>query len=199
MALITCQECKKQVSDQAAACPHCGAPVVASPRGPEIAPGAPTAKKSSGIIKYGGGFLALCAALIAIGTIFSDGKPPPIAAAPALTPSPALPPPPTPEEVARKAREAAQLDQAMTGALYIKARLRNPDSLVWERIIATSDGSTVCYVYRAQNGYGGMNREAKVMVGTKISADTRNIKGHCKAEGFTDITDLVRTYLSALH
>lgn len=29
MALTSCPECKGQVSDQAAACPHCGAPRVA--------------------------------------------------------------------------------------------------------------------------------------------------------------------------
>lgn len=31
MALIECAECKKEVSDKAAACPHCGAPVAAAP------------------------------------------------------------------------------------------------------------------------------------------------------------------------
>lgn len=30
MALIECAECKKEVSDKAAACPHCGAPVAAA-------------------------------------------------------------------------------------------------------------------------------------------------------------------------
>ena len=30
MALITCKECGKQVSDQAASCPHCGAPIKAA-------------------------------------------------------------------------------------------------------------------------------------------------------------------------
>lgn len=153
--------------------------------------------KTSGIIKYGGGFLAICLVGVIAGMIFLDSKPKPTAPQPAPIPAPK--PAPTPEELARKAREEARLESAMTGALYIKARLRNPDSLIWERIIATSDGSTVCYVYRAQNGYGGMNREAKVMVGTKISSDARNIKAHCKAEGFTEITDVVRTYLSALN
>lgn len=28
MALIPCSECKKEISDKASACPHCGAPVV---------------------------------------------------------------------------------------------------------------------------------------------------------------------------
>ena len=30
MALIKCYECEKEISDQAPACPHCGAPVVQS-------------------------------------------------------------------------------------------------------------------------------------------------------------------------
>lgn len=30
MALIACKECGKEISDKAAACPHCGAPVRAS-------------------------------------------------------------------------------------------------------------------------------------------------------------------------
>lgn len=28
MALITCPDCEKEISDQAAACPHCGRPVI---------------------------------------------------------------------------------------------------------------------------------------------------------------------------
>jgi DNA-directed RNA polymerase subunit RPC12/RpoP len=32
MALIQCSECHKQISDRAAACPHCGAPVLLAPR-----------------------------------------------------------------------------------------------------------------------------------------------------------------------
>lgn len=32
MALIACSECQKEVSDKAAACPHCGAPIVAKSR-----------------------------------------------------------------------------------------------------------------------------------------------------------------------
>ena len=31
MALINCKECGKQISDKAASCPHCGAPVNAAP------------------------------------------------------------------------------------------------------------------------------------------------------------------------
>lgn len=31
MALIACPECKREISDKATACPHCGCPIVASP------------------------------------------------------------------------------------------------------------------------------------------------------------------------
>ena len=36
MALIDCRECGRMASDQAAACPHCGAPVAPSPVGPQL-------------------------------------------------------------------------------------------------------------------------------------------------------------------
>lgn len=32
MALTACRECGKQISDMAAACPHCGAPTIATAR-----------------------------------------------------------------------------------------------------------------------------------------------------------------------
>lgn len=45
MALIACLECHKEISDKAAACPHCGAPVSAN------SPAA-VKKKSSGLLKW---------------------------------------------------------------------------------------------------------------------------------------------------
>jgi RNA polymerase subunit RPABC4/transcription elongation factor Spt4 len=45
MALISCRECSKQISDQAAACPNCGAPV-ASRVQPAAVPVIVTAPKS---------------------------------------------------------------------------------------------------------------------------------------------------------
>ncbi len=32
MALISCPECKKEVSDKAESCPHCGCPLSAKPK-----------------------------------------------------------------------------------------------------------------------------------------------------------------------
>jgi hypothetical protein len=34
LALIQCPECKREISDQALACPHCGAPRASSPQAP---------------------------------------------------------------------------------------------------------------------------------------------------------------------
>ena len=42
MALIACAECGKEISDKAAACPHCGAPVAA------VAQAEPPTEKKSG-------------------------------------------------------------------------------------------------------------------------------------------------------
>jgi hypothetical protein len=44
MALINCPECTKQVSDKAAACPHCGHPIA---DGPSTAPSAPPSQVGS--------------------------------------------------------------------------------------------------------------------------------------------------------
>lgn len=49
--------------------------------------------------------------------------------------------------------------KTIEAAYALKARMRNPDSIVFERAATNSDGSLVCFVYRAQNGFGGMNRE----------------------------------------
>ena len=49
MALINCGECGKSVSDKAAACPHCGAPVKPAPgASPGVAPASAGAEKAGG-------------------------------------------------------------------------------------------------------------------------------------------------------
>jgi hypothetical protein len=49
MALIQCQECKQEISDQAVACPHCGAPQHHAAASPPPAPeGAPPRRRAGG-------------------------------------------------------------------------------------------------------------------------------------------------------
>ncbi|MBD9583585.1 zinc ribbon domain-containing protein [Delftia sp. DLF01] len=45
MALIACEECGKMVSDKAAACPQCGAPIAGAPSSAPVAP--PSEQKGS--------------------------------------------------------------------------------------------------------------------------------------------------------
>lgn len=51
---------------------------------------------------------------------------------------------------------------ALAAGQALKKSARNPDSLVIEAATASDDGKTVCLSYRAQNGFGGMNRETLV-------------------------------------
>lgn len=53
--------------------------------------------------------------------------------------------------------------RASLGAASIYKSMRNPDSLTLESVLGMKDG-TICYRYRAQNGFGGMNREFAVLL-----------------------------------
>lgn len=60
MALVDCSECWRPVSTSAASCPGCGAPILAKP----VASVGPS--KPSAIVKYGGGFVLIAAALAVV-------------------------------------------------------------------------------------------------------------------------------------
>ena len=61
----------------------------------------------------------------------------------------------------------------------VKANLRNPESVKWESISANDDASVVCVQYRAQNGFGGMNREIVVYAKGKVSQSAAVWNRHC--------------------
>jgi hypothetical protein len=74
----------------------------------------------------------------------------------------------TKERAAAAAKEAEQekrseenYARAATGAKILKSSMRNPDSFKLSEVLVMSDGS-VCYEYRAQNGFGGINVEHAV-------------------------------------
>lgn len=62
MALIECAECERQVSDKAAACPGCGAPI-AAPHSP-AAPASSSPVMRAGAKWEGLGFLLIVAGMI---------------------------------------------------------------------------------------------------------------------------------------
>src|SRR5690242_15818053 len=78
MALIKCPECAKDVSDAAAACPHCGHPIRQAPPTPAIATAAPersaTTKPSSGAGKGCLTMIGTIAALLIFGGIVKNSS-----------------------------------------------------------------------------------------------------------------------------
>lgn len=62
----------------------------------------------------------------------------------------------SPSMVAAKAADEAKWQTVFGGAITLRKAMRNPDSFKVSQALQTSEGS-VCYIYRAQNGFGGMN------------------------------------------
>lgn len=94
-----------------------------------------------------------------------------------------LPPPKSAEQQAAEARAAqtkkAREENAAIGALALKSSLRDPDSLVIEAFLSNDDATTVCIAYRAKNGFGGMNREAIVIIDGKVKKDAATWNKTC--------------------
>lgn len=76
--------------------------------------------------------------------------------------------------------ETKRLMTTIATAKVIKSRLRDPESVVWEEILANTDASVVCIQYRAKNGFGGMSREYYVSARGKVSTDSAAVNKHCK-------------------
>ena len=91
---------------------------------------------------------------------------------------------PPPEITAeKKAENARVINTIATGAAVVQS-LRNPDSVKWTSIRADTDGTTVCFEYRAQNGFGGMNQEHVSYVKGTPSQDVATWNKHCTRELF---------------
>jgi uncharacterized OB-fold protein len=193
MALIKCNECSNEVSSLAATCPKCGAPIKS------VAPITPekNLKRETRPAAKVAGIVLLILAAIAFFIPKKEAERPRPQAAAAI--SLAKPPEMTAAEKAKKAQEDERDKRIMTSALYIKHRLRDPDSLVWEYFLSNETGDLLCIGYRAKNGFGGMNREHAVVVGTKISTVAANVKKYCNAaSGLEDVKPIVEAYLPYL-
>jgi hypothetical protein len=64
--------------------------------------------------------------------------------------------PPSPAETAEKQKRDATFTRAAVGAKQLRSSMRNPDSFKLSEVLLMGDGA-VCYEYRAQNGFGGLN------------------------------------------
>ena len=109
-----------------------------------------------------------------------------------------------PEKTAEELRHEKEVTVATVAAKSIKAALRNPDSFVLESALVMDSGA-VCLDYRAQNGFGGMNREQAVVPAntTKLfGTDTQGFKSawrtHCAGKTRRDVTYLVNQYIKLI-
>jgi hypothetical protein len=99
----------------------------------------------------------------------------------AIAPDIPAPPLSAAEQEARKISEiqSKRTGQAMETIAELRRHLRNPDSLVLESARANTNGSIVYITYRAQNGFGGMNKEFVLSTTTRVSQDPADWKKHC--------------------
>lgn len=84
--------------------------------------------------------------------------------------------PATPAERAEDAASREKSIRSQTLVLAIKKSLRNPDSFEAESVLVTEAGA-VCAVYRAENGFGGINVEQAVLNAAQTKALSSNDKG----------------------
>ncbi|WP_404711737.1 zinc ribbon domain-containing protein [Sphingomonas sp. MMS24-J13] len=68
---------------------------------------------------------------------------------------------------------------ALAAGQALVRNVRNPDSLTIEGAWASDDGKTLCIRYRAQNGFGGMNRETVVYHNDTPHQDGKSWNKYC--------------------
>jgi hypothetical protein len=90
--------------------------------------------------------------------------------------------------------------RAAVGAASLKAAARNPDSLVLDKVLGMDDG-TICYEYRAQNGFGGMNREVAALLPNAKSLTTSSVvwNKHCAHKNGQDLKYNAENLMNLLH
>ncbi len=92
---------------------------------------------------------------------------------------------------AEQSEQDAQITRAAMGAASVIAAARNPDSVKFSRVFVTKDG-TACYLWRAQNGFGGMNKENAVLLpkAENLSQSVALWNSHCAKKSDSEITDM---------
>ena len=162
MALVNCPECNKEISDTAASCPGCGAPVETKPAQPR-APRAPQKKKPGGCaVTFAAVFIGFIVLFI-IGMMLTDHT--------KTTNTPTF------ETSGPEAR--LRHNRAVLVGNYIKKTLRDPDSIKWEKLLANKNATVLCLKYQAKNRLGILVREYTVFVNGKPKPGAGSWNQHC--------------------
>ena len=176
MALITCTECGKEVSDQANSCPQCGAKKF-KPK---------PAKKPTSMLTWA------IAAIVLIAIAMSAKNSPSSASAPGTVAK-------TPEQIAAKEKRDAQLQLAAMGALSLKKGMKDPEAFSMTSAVVKNSGAA-CYEYRAKNGFGAtfpsiaiMTSKGKMLVKEHDGNTFSNAwNKECTVSGGDDIADMIK-------
>lgn len=95
--------------------------------------------------------------------------------------------PPSPAEIAYQQQQERLFQKTAIMAATIKRGLREPESVQWETIMVNDDGSVMCFLYRARNGFGGMTRESVSFANGKASKETAHWNKHCANKPLNDL------------
>ena len=148
MALVVCKECGSKVSTDAKACPSCGA-------------------KPPKRTRVGSLVVAGLASALMFSCIYTQNEADQKRAAQEAAKTPAQR-----EAEAAAARQAqARVALAKITRQMLAQSVRDPDSLVIESLQVQGEAKHACVQYRAKNGFGGVNREQAVLVGTAFKSD----------------------------
>lgn len=156
MALITCKECKKQVSTTAKTCPNCGAKV----------------KKPVGVIGiiFAGIFgLSVYQCSSTAEHISSNSAAREAAKTPAQKSA----------EAADRAADSRRFDIAFDVAKHIKTNAKDPSSVKFAQIGVSGDGTIVCATYRAKNSFNATVPGVAVLFKGTIYTDSAKWNKHC--------------------
>lgn len=157
MSLITCHECKAQVSTEASRCPSCGAKV----------------KKPASLT------LKLIFALAGTGIIAAS-----ITSAPSQkTEKPAEK---SAAQIEQDHNETLRYSMARLVSNQLKESMRDPASFVIETLRTNNNATLICAEYRSRNGFGGMNREMIVVMKDKTSKKISDWNKNC-TQSLTDM------------
>lgn len=91
--------------------------------------------------------------------------------------------------------KSLQETTAIAAGAALRRAARNPESLVIESGLASDDGKLLCIEYRAQNGFGGMNREFVAFQDGAAKSTSAFWNKHC-LKPTTDVTNAVKLGVS---